>query len=292
MDYLGILEWREEVNKTKIEWADYTWNPVTGCLHDCEYCYAKKIVNRFGLTILPKLGDIGMDGASKYDSPAGLDTMLELAKPYKDSNGKLNNYPYSFYPTLHKYRLLEPFYETTPKNPKDIFVCSMADLFGDWVPSQWIKAVLETCYHANWNTYYFLTKNPKRYKEFEEDFLKLECVGACTPWLGITVTNENDLLNANFEGMSNRKIFLSVEPIKDFLDMYESFHCENCKCIYDWVIVGAETGSKKNKVIPKIEWLQEIVNCCEDYGLPLFMKNDPEGVLRKIYGKNLIQEKP
>lgn len=28
--------------KTKIEWCDSTWNPVTGCQHGCEYCYAKK----------------------------------------------------------------------------------------------------------------------------------------------------------------------------------------------------------------------------------------------------------
>lgn len=35
------------MNKTKIEWADSTWNPVTGCLHGCEYCYARRIANRF-----------------------------------------------------------------------------------------------------------------------------------------------------------------------------------------------------------------------------------------------------
>lgn len=36
------------MKKTKIDWADSTWNPVTGCLHGCEYCYAKAIANRFG----------------------------------------------------------------------------------------------------------------------------------------------------------------------------------------------------------------------------------------------------
>ena len=35
------------MNKSKIEWCDYTWNPVTGCLHGCEYCYAPGIANRF-----------------------------------------------------------------------------------------------------------------------------------------------------------------------------------------------------------------------------------------------------
>ena len=34
------------MNDTKIEWCDMTWNPVTGCLHGCEYCYAKKVAHR------------------------------------------------------------------------------------------------------------------------------------------------------------------------------------------------------------------------------------------------------
>src|SRR5664280_2871172 len=37
-----------EMNKSKIDWCDYTWNPVTGCLHGCEYCYARRMDKRFG----------------------------------------------------------------------------------------------------------------------------------------------------------------------------------------------------------------------------------------------------
>ena len=33
---------------TKIDWCDATWNPVTGCYHRCEYCYARRIAERFG----------------------------------------------------------------------------------------------------------------------------------------------------------------------------------------------------------------------------------------------------
>jgi len=29
--------------KSKIEWTDYTWNPITGCLKNCDYCYARKM---------------------------------------------------------------------------------------------------------------------------------------------------------------------------------------------------------------------------------------------------------
>ena len=35
------------MEKTKIDWCDSTWNPVTGCWHGCEYCYARKMAHRF-----------------------------------------------------------------------------------------------------------------------------------------------------------------------------------------------------------------------------------------------------
>ncbi len=40
------------INRTKIDWAlnpdglpGYTWNPITGCLNNCPYCYARKLAN-------------------------------------------------------------------------------------------------------------------------------------------------------------------------------------------------------------------------------------------------------
>jgi len=37
------------MQKTKIEWCDYTWNPVVGCRRGCSYCYAKRLNDRFGM---------------------------------------------------------------------------------------------------------------------------------------------------------------------------------------------------------------------------------------------------
>jgi hypothetical protein len=38
------------MNRTKVEWVKnpddsqgYSWNPITGCLDNCEYCYARKL---------------------------------------------------------------------------------------------------------------------------------------------------------------------------------------------------------------------------------------------------------
>ena len=35
------------LHKSKIEWCTHTWNPVTGCLHGCPYCYARRFIDRF-----------------------------------------------------------------------------------------------------------------------------------------------------------------------------------------------------------------------------------------------------
>ena len=58
------------MNKSLIEWTDFTWNPVTGCLHGCPYCYARRIAERF----MPKgLGKEDLEGcfSSDYSRPHG-----------------------------------------------------------------------------------------------------------------------------------------------------------------------------------------------------------------------------
>ena len=38
------------MNRTKIDWADYSWNPIKGlCPEGCSYCYARRIYSRFGM---------------------------------------------------------------------------------------------------------------------------------------------------------------------------------------------------------------------------------------------------
>ena len=55
-----------------------------------------------------------------------------------------------------------------------------------------------------------------------------------------------------------------------------------------WVVIGAETGNSKNKVAPKREWIDDIVDACEDYGTPVFMKES----LRELMGDDFRQEFP
>lgn len=63
------------MNRTKIEWTDYSWNPITGCKHGCWYCYAKKLTQRF-----PKIFPYGFE---PHFYPERLKEPWELKKPSK-----------------------------------------------------------------------------------------------------------------------------------------------------------------------------------------------------------------
>ena len=62
-----------------------------------------------------------------------------------------------FDPTFHPNRLQQPLKE---KKPSTIFCVSMGDMFGDWVPDDWILPVLSIISQAHWHTFVILTKNP------------------------------------------------------------------------------------------------------------------------------------
>lgn len=261
---------------TKIDWCDSSWNPVTGCLHSCEYCYARGIAQRFGGHSISnsrykaRLDAMGDPHIYEFDEPA----------MKHDNDGKLVHapYPVRFLPTLHRYRLDQP---SKWSEPRTIFVCSMADLFGEWVPDDWIKDVIHACLAAPQHRYLFLTKNPARYidliksgviPENQENF-----------WLGSTATSPE----AEFFWSNKANTFVSIEPI---LAPFENMADEgqNPTSFVNWIIIGAETGNRKDKVTPKASWIMDIVQNAEKAGTPIFMKES----LREIMGDCFRQEFP
>ena len=42
----GTSQFNRQGKKKSIEWALWSWNPVTGCKHNCPYCYARDTANR------------------------------------------------------------------------------------------------------------------------------------------------------------------------------------------------------------------------------------------------------
>ena len=75
------------MNKTKIDWADYTWNPFTGCKNDCEYCYARKISMRFKGHFDPEFHTERLYQPQKLKKPSRIfvGSMGEIG--YADVNG-------------------------------------------------------------------------------------------------------------------------------------------------------------------------------------------------------------
>lgn len=255
------------MNKTKIDWCDSTWNPVTGCLHGCGYCYARGIANRFAPFDLPHLTDDGIfKGINDLEKP--------ITTACKDGKERICAYPYGFEPTFHRYRLNDYI----GKKGRNIFVCSMADLFGEWVPDSWIEEVFKACGKAPQHNYLFLTKNPERYIELEKD---RRLPWADNFWFGSSVTKLSD----KYTWFMEKKFhwFLSVEPILENLGPMDA---EAPKP--EWVIVGAETGRRKDKVVPERAWIESLLAECRKYSIPLFMKES----LADIWGEPLIQEFP
>lgn len=256
------------MKKTKIEWCDSTWNPVTGCLHGCEYCYARRIAERFE----PHGGRVPAELWAEWDIASREQPGVRvLHKPVvgraKDGTARVYAYPYGFKPVLHSYRLDEPSRWTKPRT---IFVCSMADLFGDWVPDSWIEEIFAACDRAPQHRYLFLTKNPYRYMDLD---IKKKLPHKGNMWYGVTVANRGEAEKANcyLEDLPRESgAFLSIEPIHEDV----AYDLEDTIANFvDWVIIGAETGSRKAKIIPDKKWIDEICKEANMAMVPVFMKD-------------------
>lgn len=260
------------MNRTLIDWADYAWNPVTGCLHTCPYCYARRQSARFAGDVRLNLSD---PRCERYLDQEGL---YVLHEPYITRENRSISYPFGFAPTLHEYRLYEKSGPALVKNGVNFFVGSMTDLFGGWVPAAWIGHVFETCKMYPQHNYMFLTKNPERYR-------KLSIAGHLPElpnmWFGTSITDPS---MAAFHSAAHNT-FLSIEPI---LAPFPDFVVNLGVPLPGWVIIGAETGRRKDKVVPERKWIQDIAKDCRAHGIPVFMKES----LAELLGDDFVQEYP
>ncbi len=223
------------MNKTGIEWCDYTWNPVTGCLHGCPYCYARKIAERF-----------------------------------KGSKA----WPQGFEPMLHQDRLDAPrhvgrrYYNPMPKG-STIFVCSMADLFGDWVPARWIWDVFEAMDTTPRHTYIMLTKNPVRMATFAPERGDQPRGIKENWWFGASVTCRED--TRRIDNLQNRMMgsnrFISFEPLLSDPGPLDLTGIKQ-------VIIGAQTHPDQHV---GLEWVLKIGEAADRAGAKVFMKDSLAG---------------
>jgi protein gp37 len=206
-----------------ISWAKWSWNPVTGCLHGCDYCYARDIANRWP-----------------------------------------NAYPAGFTPLFHHERLDAPANTVIPAACRDdeewrrVFVCSMADLYGRWVPEDWIEQVHASMLASPQWQYILLTKFPDRYP------------GLAIPpgaWVGTSVDEQKRVRIAErafrqIEGAAVK--WLSLEPLLEPLEFEDL-------SMFDWVVIGAQTPNSA-ATDPDPEWVMRLTLQAKEAGCKVHWK--------------------
>lgn len=212
-----------EQTDTSIEWARHSHNTVTGCLHDCPYCYARDIANRF--------------------------------------------YEQKFVPVFHPARLAGPGSVKVPKEAtedesyRNIFANSMSDLFGQWVPSDWIEATIQMAWrNPDWN-FLTLTKFPQRAADFEfpDNW-----------WMGTTVDAQARVANAEkaFAKIKCKTKWLSVEPLLEPLTFKDLG-------LFQWVVIGGASFSMNTpEWVPPFEWVSRLHNAAKDAGCAVYHKTN------------------
>ena len=166
---------------TKIEWTDETWNPVTGCAKvspGCKHCYAETFAERFRGVVMP--------------------------------GGKLHVFNGGFDPELRPERLAHPL---KWRQPRRVFVNSMSDLFGEFVPDSYIARVFDVMRQTPRHTYQVLTKRAERLASWTRHNHWLQDERHI--WLGVSVEDKKyGLPRIERLRSSNAAIrFLSIEPL-------------------------------------------------------------------------------
>ena len=206
-----------------IEWAAWSWNPVTGCKHDCSYCYARDIAQRF--------------------------------------------YPQGFEPTLHPDRLAAPYQTRLPADAarditkRNVFSNSMSDLYGRWVPQEWIDAVFKAMSdNPQWN-FLTLTKFPKR---------AAELVYPENVWIGTSVDLQVRVKAAEeaFAKIECGVKWLSLEPL---IEPVKFTRPE----LFSWVVIGgASRSSQTPEWTPPAEWIVRVASQFLEHGARIYLKTN------------------
>lgn len=261
---------------SKIAWTEKTWNPVVGCTKvspGCKNCYAEKMAYR-----------LANMGQKKYQHVISTD-------------GGVWNHAVAF----NDKWLDKPLHWTKPRK---IFVCSMGDLFHESVPFSFIEKVMAVIEECPQHTFQVLTKRADIMAEYFNGLGKrFELSNLPNLWLGTSCENQE---------MADKRIpillqipatvrFVSCEPLLGPIDLNETsigqiigpcgesgkYKCD-CDCCMgipslDWIIVGAESKGQYTGRYCDLEWVQSIIDQCDNANVPCFVKQIPntDGKLNK-----------
>jgi len=256
-------------SKTKIQWTESTWNPVSGCSKvspGCKSCYAERLAKR-----LPASHAAG--------------------KPFSEV-------------VCHPDRLAIPLHW---RKPRRIFVCSMGDLFHEQVPFAFISYVMDTIEHAPQHTFQVLTKRPERALAWCNHLRDIDDRFEATAfprnvWLGVTAEDQqraDERLPLLLQCPAAVR-FVSVEPMIGPVNL-RRFMWPTCftwpsqyrnpsdaraagavvtehrqalilqgQTFLDWVICGGESGPGARPMYP--DWARSLRDQCKAAGVPFMFK--------------------
>jgi protein gp37 len=241
---------------TSIEWADSTWNAVTGCTEvspGCDSCYAKTFAERWR-------------GTPGHHFEQGFDVILRPDKL---------RLPLSW------------------RKPRRIFANSMSDLFHDTVPDEYIARVFAVMALTQRHTYQLLTKRHGRMRSWlNNDRMRLKVYNeahamahqlpsfpdASVPWplpnlwLGVSVEDQKraDLRIPALIDTPSAVRWLSCEPLLGPVDLDRTDKDALVDGGIGWVVVGGESGPKARPMQP--DWARSLRDQCCDAGVPFFFK--------------------
>jgi protein gp37 len=236
-------------DKTRISWADATWNPTVGCTKvspGCDHCYAETFVNRF---------------AGSKGFPLPFDQMH-----------------------LREQRFLDlPLRWRTPKR---IFVNSLSDLFHQDVPDEFLCRVFDVMLTAKWHTFQVLTKRHARMRTFVTRYLSggfatqpldatplIWTVDKPPPniWLGVSVEDQQwaDIRIPVLLDTPAALRWISAEPLLGPLHLHRHLQRSSSPTL-DWVVVGGESGHGARPMHPR--WPRDIRDQCATAGTPFHFK--------------------
>jgi len=234
-----------------------TSNPIGGCHFGCQWtmpdgseaiCYAKRVAE-------------GVAGAAFPDGFA----------PTHTSHGHTTRQVYWRPEELEAWK-------TAP--PSEIFVGSMADLFGPWVPNEMIDDVLSAMRAASQHRFYALTKNAPALPRWL--FPPNVWVGASIPpskMGGITLDADAQarMLRKTIDSLRHVEAgvrWLSLEPLSwDAAEVLREVG--DLGTAIRWMVIGAATNGAKT-FQPEPRWVERLLDLCDEYRVPVFFKGNLE----------------
>ena len=238
------IEWTRIREADGTERPGYTWNPTGGCFHGCTWKMPDgSITECYAKTI-----------AERFTSG---------------------------YPNGFEHHYWRPHSLDAPKKVKEkagIFVGSMADLFGHWVPEEQILQVLDVMEEAHWHTFQTLSKFPIRLPQFS--FPENVWVGVSLPAGHLmSDTGGARALKAYLRHMKKIKAtvrFMSIEPLWfDVAPVFEEWLEDGEKLPFEWAIIGAASNGRQI-FQPKLEWTANLTGLLNEQQVPIFFKGNME----------------